>query len=214
MRSPPPNVNTISQQLNCTRFCFSLSLSIAFFLHRYFHVFVASFTLQVPFDNKISNDRRQFCPANLRSNNVVIVTIKVLLISLPKEQPNFTALCTTIQIALRREGNDYGKKNTSQISNLFAVLLKLPILLLILDGCDFNHFEWHKRHCVCMYASPSWRDSLFFFHVHYALYAIRLQIKFTPISIFQWMHIRFVSSFIGWLNDFVHNLNVIFCCNK
>lgn len=89
------------------------------------------------------------------------------------------------------------------------MLLKLPILLLILDGCDFNHFEWHRRHCVCVCTRRLYKGTLFF-HVHYALYAIRLQIKFTPISIFQWMHIRFVSSFIGWLNDFVHNLNVIF----
>lgn len=149
MRSPPPNVNTISQQLNCTRFCFSLSPSIAFFLHRYFHVFVGSFSLQVPFDNKISNDRRHFCPANLRSNNVVIVTIKVLLISLPKVHPNFTALCTTIQIALRREGNDYGKKH---ITNIKFVCCAIEI-------ADFTaHFRWmrfqsfwmtQKALCVC-----------------------------------------------------------------
>lgn len=104
------------------------------------------------------------------------------------------------------------EKNTSKISNLFALPLKLPILLLILDGCDFNHFEWQQWHCAL---SASSRDYPLFHSLPLALFwsfslLNEISNKFTPISIFQWMHIRFVSSFIGWLNDFVHKLNVIF----
>lgn len=72
-----------------------------------------------------------------------------------------------------------------QISNLFVVLLKLPFLLLILDGCDFNHFEWQ----AALYLF--WRDSslISFFFCFFTLislsfstiysYAMGFEIKFT-----------------------------------